>query len=76
MSSNVIPFPPQRPPFLEISADHVDGYKFVIRYRDERYRQNPIWRGKTHKATVAAAAEYAPAFQVPVVDMSARRGGC
>jgi len=73
--SNVVPFPPRKPPFLEISAEQCDGYAFAIRYRDEHYRQMVIWRGCSHAETTARAAEYAPDFQLPVVDLSVRRHG-
>ena len=64
--------PPRKPPFLEISADDAEGYKYAIRWRDERYRSMVIWRGKSRKATVARAAAFEPSFGVPVVDLSAR----
>jgi hypothetical protein len=68
---NVLPFPPRRPPFLEIKAEVCEGYAYAIRFRDERYRALLIWRGKSRKAATLRAAEYAPAFQLPVVDLSA-----
>jgi hypothetical protein len=70
--SNIVPFPPRKPPFLEISAERVDGYAFAIRYRDERYRQMVIWRGYSHAETTKRAADYAPSFRLPVVDLLAR----
>jgi hypothetical protein len=73
--SNIVPFPPRKPPFLEISAEQSEGYAFAIRYRDARYRQMVIWRGHSHAETAARAACYAPDFQLPVVDLSMRRNG-
>jgi hypothetical protein len=73
--SNIVLFPPQKPPFLEISAEQCGGYAFAIRYRDERYRQMVIWRGYSHAETTKRAADYEPSFQLPVVDLSARSRG-
>lgn len=68
-TTNVIPFPRCRPPFLEIVAEAVDGHTYAVIWRDERFRPVVIWRGNSHAAAIKRIADHAPAFAgTPVVD--------
>ena len=56
--SNVIPFPPIKPPFLEVGPEAVDGYTHVIRYRDKRFRPIVFRRCVSKREALAAARDY------------------
>lgn len=70
MTDNVIAFPPRKPPFLEVSRERCDGYGFVVKYRDEHYRSMVIWRSKRRSSSLKRAAVQAPAFGLPIVDLT------
>jgi hypothetical protein len=70
--SNVIAFPPCRPPFLEIVAEAVDGYSYAIIWRDARYRPMVVWRGYSRAETIDRVNGYIPSFGgLSVVDRAA-----
>ncbi|GMO40937.1 hypothetical protein TM233_58940 [Bradyrhizobium sp. TM233] len=56
--SNVVAFPSAKPPFLEVCPEEVDGYKFVIRYRDERYRPMVFRRCMSRREALQHARNY------------------
>jgi hypothetical protein len=68
--SNVIQFPPIRPPFLEVGPEAVDGYTHVIRYRDERYRPMVFRRCMSQRDALDHARDYGG---YPVVSFAERR---
>jgi hypothetical protein len=68
--SNVIAFPPIKPPFLEVGPESVDGYKFVIRYRDERYRPMVFRRCMSKREAINVARDYGG---YPIVGFTAGR---
>ena len=51
--SNIIAFPPIKPPFLEVGSEAVDGYTHVIRYRDERYKSMVFRRCMSKREALA-----------------------
>lgn len=68
-TTNVIPFPRCRPPFLEIVAENVDGYTHAVIWRDGRYRPLVIWRGNTHADAIERIRSHAAGFAgTPVLD--------
>jgi hypothetical protein len=71
--SNVIPFPPHRPPFLEIVTERFEDCNYAVKYRDQHYRAMVIWRSRDHKSSAERAAAQAPAFGMPVIDLARRR---
>jgi hypothetical protein len=68
--SNIIRFPPIKPPFLEVGPEAVDGYTHVIRYRDERYRPMVFRRCMSKREALKAAREYG---RYPILGFAARR---
>jgi hypothetical protein len=68
--SNIVPFPPTKPPFLEVGPEAVDGYTYVIRYRDERYRPMVFRRCMSKREALKAARDYGG---YPIIGVAARR---
>jgi hypothetical protein len=68
--NNVIAFPPIKPPFLEVGPEAVDGYTYVIRYRDERFRPMVFRRCMSKREALILARDYGG---YPIVGFSAER---
>jgi hypothetical protein len=62
--TNIIAFPPIKPPFLEVVPEAVDGYTHVVRYRDERYRSRVFRRCMSKREALALARDHG-GFPVP-----------
>ena len=56
--SKVISFPPIKPPFLEVGPEHVDGYCYVVRFRDAKFRPMVFRRCAFRREAIAAARNY------------------
>jgi hypothetical protein len=56
--SNIISFPPIKPPFLEVGPEHVDGYSYVIRFRDAKFRPMLFRRCSSRREALAYARDY------------------
>jgi hypothetical protein len=68
--SNVIAFPPIKPPFLEVGPEAVDGYTHVVRYRDERYRPTVFRRCTSQREALVLARDHG---RFPIVGFAAER---
>jgi hypothetical protein len=68
--SNVIAFPPIKPPFLQVGPEAVDGYTYVIRYRDARYRSVVFRRCMSKREVLSVARDYGGH---PIIGLAAER---